>query len=70
MKCRDCDNDADPKFEMNFDDIGEAPLHWCAECGPRAQKMSRALDEAFKTRPGFAEELETAIGELPKGQGF
>jgi hypothetical protein len=35
---------------MNFGDIGEGSLYWCAHCGPEAQAMDRALSEALATR--------------------
>ena len=52
---------ADERYTMRFDDIGEAPLHWCAACGPEAQAMNDALQSAFATRPGFAGELAAAL---------
>lgn len=39
----DCLGEADERFTMNFDDIGESPLHWCARCGADARAMEAAL---------------------------
>jgi hypothetical protein len=67
-RCRDegdrpgCLGIADPRYEMRFDDIGEAPLHWCAACGPEAHAMSAALDVAFAVGgEAFKAELAAAI---------
>ncbi|MDA4131847.1 MAG: hypothetical protein OK454_01800 [Thaumarchaeota archaeon] len=60
--CRDCGEPADPEYTMDFTDVEPgAYIYWCAVCGPEAKRMNDALDEAFKTRPGFAKELELAI---------
>lgn len=59
-----CLGEADERFTMDFSDIGEPPIHWCAHCGPEAHMMSEALGLAFKTRPGFAAELEAAINKV------
>ncbi len=74
-RCRDerdgrpgCLGEADDRYTMRFDDIGEAPIHWCAACGPEAHAVNAALDHAFKTRPGFAKELERAIDEAERKQ--
>lgn len=57
----ECLGEADERYTMRFDDIGEPPLHWCAFCGPRTQVLNEALQNAFATRVGFAGELEAAI---------
>lgn len=68
MRCQDfeeCGNEADPEFTMDFTDVEPgAYIHWCRECGPRAQEMDKALKEAFATRPGFAKQLEEAIDRV------
>ena len=52
--CRDygerpgCLGEADERFTMNFDDIGEQPLHWCSNCGANAHAMNEALREAAR----------------------
>jgi hypothetical protein len=68
--CRDygdrpgCKRDADERYTMRFDDIGEQPIYWCAHCGPDAHAISAALDHALKTRgPQFAAEVDAAIDE-------
>lgn len=60
----ECLGEPDPRYVMKFDDVGEAPLQWCAACGPRAHKMSDAIHEAFETDAGFAAKLEAAIDEV------
>jgi len=52
---------ADERYTMRFDDIGEEPIYWCAACGPLVQEIDALIDEAFETRPGFAEEFRDAI---------
>lgn len=59
--CVGCLGDADERYTMHFDDIGEPPLFWCSFCGPGVHDMNAALEQALKTRPGFAEKLEAAI---------
>lgn len=57
-----CLGTPDPKYEMNFDDIGEPPLLWCSHCGPEAHAMNDALTEALASRgPEFASEFERAV---------
>jgi hypothetical protein len=55
-RCRDekdpdvvgCLGEADPRYEMRFDDLGEPPIQWCSACGPRAHAMNAALVEAIR----------------------
>lgn len=68
--CRDygdrpgCLGEADERWTMRFDDIGEKPIYWCAFCGPDAHAMGAALTEALETRgPEFATEVDEAIVE-------
>lgn len=58
----DCLGEPDPRYVMRFDSLGEAPLQWCAKCGPRAHALNDALQEAFG-QPGFAAKLAAAIDE-------
>ena len=51
----------DERFTMYFDDIGEAPLYFCSACGKRAEQITAAINNAFATRTGFAEEFKSAI---------
>lgn len=64
--CRDfgrpgCCAIPDTRYTMRFDDIGEEPIYWCTCCGKQAVEMNAAIEEAFKTRPGFEEEFKNAI---------
>ena len=56
-----CLKDADPGQTMDFTDIGEGYIHWCAYCGPRAHAQMAAINEAFATRPDFKEDFRSAI---------
>jgi hypothetical protein len=67
-KCRDayerpgCLIEADERYTMRFDDIGEPPIYWCATCGPETQRIDQVLTE--KLRSGgekFAEQYRDAI---------
>ena len=66
--CRDCGNPADPEQTMRFDDIGKPPLFWCTYCGIWANAMNKALEQAFKERPGFAKQLEQELDKVEKKQ--
>jgi len=55
-----CAGKADARYTMRFDDIGEEPIEWCANCGPAAHALNDALQKAFE-RPGFAAQLEAEI---------
>jgi hypothetical protein len=59
-----CLVEPDERYTMRFDDIGEQPIRWCANCGPRAKVMDEALQAAFGERPGFGTELERAIDQV------
>jgi len=52
---------ADPACVMDFTDIGEGYIHWCSACGPQSHAISKVLDEALQTQPGFAEKFREAI---------
>lgn len=56
-----CLKDADPSQRMDFTDIGEGYIHWCANCGPAAHAQMAAINEAFEAKPGFREEFKSAI---------
>jgi hypothetical protein len=47
---------------MDFSDIGEGELLWCAFCGPDAHALSAILNEALETRgEEFGKKLDAAI---------
>lgn len=54
---------ADDRFTMRFDDIGEAPIEWCAHCGPEAHAIDKLITKAMKERPGFKEKFAEAIDQ-------
>ncbi len=62
-----CLLDADPRWDMRFDEIGEPPIRWCAACGPEAHAMNDALQGALtsgtatSTREEFAAALDAAV---------
>lgn len=56
-----CLVEPDPRYTMRFDDIGERPIYWCTHCGREAAFLARKIEEAFQTRPGFAEQFREAI---------
>ena len=60
----DCLKVADERYTMDFSDLGQPPIYWCAKCGPEAQAINEALNKALDTRPGFAKELEAAISKV------
>jgi hypothetical protein len=69
-KCRDfgerpgCLGDADERYTMRFDDIGEPPIYWCAKCGPESNAINNALTKALETRgPAFVEKFSQAVQE-------
>ncbi len=57
-----CLGEADERYTMSFEDIGEGCIYWCSFCGPRAFVMEKVLDEGFK-QPGFAEALRVAVDQ-------
>lgn len=64
--CRDfgrpgCGSVPDPRYTMRFDDIGEEPIYWCTHCGKEAAALDGLIQQAFKDRPGFAEDFKKAI---------
>lgn len=70
--CRDayerpgCLIEADERYTMRFDDLGEEPLYWCSHCGPQV-KAQLAMIESRLSGPGgaaFAVELDGAIEDV------
>ncbi len=66
--CRDhgdnpeCLGEVDPQYTMDYTDVeGGGYIYWCSNCGPLAHAMEKAINHAFATRPGFAEDLKDAI---------
>lgn len=51
----------DERYTMRFDEIGEAPILFCAWCGPQAQAMDEIIRIGFAERPDFAAEFKAAI---------
>lgn len=75
--CRDylerpgCLGQADERYTMRFDDIGEEPLHWCSHCGPEVQAQLRTLERAFETRgPVFLAQFSDAIENVEAKRVF
>jgi hypothetical protein len=57
-----CLREADERYTMRFDDIGEPPIFWCAFCGPEAHALGASLDSALRARgPEFQKELAGLI---------
>jgi len=56
-----CLGTPDNRYTMNFDDIGEQPILWCAFCGPLAHAMAAAIDKAALER---GEEFMTTFKDL------
>lgn len=72
-ECRDrgrpgCLVEPDPRYTMDFADIGEGKIFWCTECGKMAQAINASIEHAFKTRPNFAEEFRKAIEKAEEGE--
>lgn len=63
-----CLREADPKYEMDFSDIGEQPLHWCSACGPREHALQESIMSAMADRPELKEKLRAAIDEANQKQ--
>jgi len=68
--CRDypgrpgCLEIADLRYTMNFDDIGEPPIYWCASCGPQVHEVDASIKNAFMEQGDeFLEKFEKAIKE-------
>lgn len=57
----DCLGTPDARFTMDFSDIGEGPIYWCANCGFEAHAVDAVLQSALKTKDGFAEKFEGAL---------
>lgn len=64
-----CQGKTDPRYTMDFTDVEpNCFIHWCAYCGPIAHQMEGAINEAFRTRPGFTEEFAEAIASAETEQ--
>jgi hypothetical protein len=64
-----CLGTPDDRYTMNFDDIGERPILWCAFCGPAAHALDQVLTKALEERgpafvEDFAREVDTAHKDL------
>lgn len=60
-----CLKDTDERYTMDFSDVPDGGfIYWCAYCGPIAHNMQAAINEAFLTRPDFADELKAAIDKV------
>lgn len=66
-RCRDygregCLEVPDERFTLYFEDIGELPLKFCAECGPGALRLHAALMDAIENGgPEFRQKLDQLI---------
>ena len=64
-----CLRDADDRYTMRFDDIGESPIYWCTFCGPVAHAMSKAITKATEERgTEFTEKFADAIRDAQEKQ--
>lgn len=50
VKCKDygrpgCLGNPDDRFTMDFEDIGEGKIYFCASCGPQNRAVSEALEK-------------------------
>ena len=64
----DCAGEADPRFVMDFTDIGEGYIHWCAVCGPRSAELQRRIEQRFEEDPDFQEKFGKAIAAAEQKQ--
>lgn len=75
-KCKDygregCLEVPDERFTMNFDDIGEDPIKFCAACGPEAHLIHSILMEQLRTRgPEFAIKLDQALTHVEQEEAL
>lgn len=66
-KCADigrpgCLETPDERYTMRFDDIGEAPIQFCAFCGPKSLELQAALERAFAIcGPEFTQRFKDAV---------
>lgn len=65
--CKDyfehCHKPADPKYRMDYTDIGEGYIHWCSECGPVWLEVEKAITQRMDSEPGFTEKLMAEINK-------
>jgi len=64
-KCNDCNQEADPKFRMDYTDVEpDTYLHWCSTCGPMAHMLEALIQQELSSRPEFANQLEKALDQV------
>lgn len=69
IKCRDfgerpgCLGTPDPRFTMDFSDIGEDPIYWCSFCGAEAQALDAALVSALHDGRVSPDQLKSLLEE-------
>lgn len=62
-----CLGTPDERYTMQFDDIGQPPILWCAFCGPEANALDRLLIAALEERgPEFVEDLTREVEAATK----
>lgn len=45
--CRDCGEDADPKYTIKMGILGDDDFHYCAICGEVAKAFEEELDNVI-----------------------
>lgn len=67
----ECLGAPDPRYTMDFSDIGEPPIYWCSACGPEAQEVEQALAGALagEDGPEVADILRDMIEEAELAEG-
>ncbi len=53
-RCQDygrpgCKETPDPKYDMDFSDIGEGKIQFCSACGPLAHSINAYITDACRT---------------------
>lgn len=65
MKCKDCDNEADPQYTMDFTDVKPgAYIYWCKACGPLMHEINQTLQDKMSNEEGFTERFAAAMDEV------
>jgi hypothetical protein len=60
-----CEGVADPAYTMDFTDVEPGCyFYWCSKCGPVSRALEAGINEAFATRPGFADEFKKAMDNV------
>lgn len=66
--CKDyfdrCHKEADPRYRMDYTDIGQGYIHWCSECGPIWHDVQKTIYQRMDTEPGFMEKFEAEMNKL------